>query len=71
MAQRTPALSPLAPPSPATRATLRAISRKTGWQARGTLRSGAKGRKRRSARSHSRVWSRCWVHGGSSEARPP
>eukprot|EP00969_Alexandrium_andersonii_P060558 2666553-Alexandrium_andersonii.AAC.1 len=42
MAHRTPALSPLAPPSPAMRATLRAISRKTGWQARGTLRSGAK-----------------------------
>eukprot|EP00969_Alexandrium_andersonii_P045133 1981992-Alexandrium_andersonii.AAC.1 len=32
MAQRTPALSPLAPPSPATRATLRAISRKN-WLA--------------------------------------
>eukprot|EP00969_Alexandrium_andersonii_P256415 11335445-Alexandrium_andersonii.AAC.1 len=46
MAHRTPALSPPAPPSPATRATFRAISRKTGWQARGTLRSGAKGLRR-------------------------
>eukprot|EP00969_Alexandrium_andersonii_P187295 8275511-Alexandrium_andersonii.AAC.1 len=53
------------------RATRRAISRKTGWQARGTCRSGAKGRRRRSARSHSRVWSRCWVHGGSSGSCPP
>eukprot|EP00969_Alexandrium_andersonii_P239696 10581598-Alexandrium_andersonii.AAC.1 len=39
VAQRTPALSPLATPSPAMRATLRAISRNAGWKARGTLRS--------------------------------
>eukprot|EP00969_Alexandrium_andersonii_P251233 11104497-Alexandrium_andersonii.AAC.1 len=49
MAQRTPALSPRAPPSPAIRATRRAISRKTGWQALGTFRRGANGRRRRSA----------------------
>eukprot|EP00969_Alexandrium_andersonii_P276576 12225008-Alexandrium_andersonii.AAC.1 len=53
------------------RATFRAISRKTGWRARGTLRSGAKVLRRRSARSHSRVWSRNWVHGGSSGLRSP
>eukprot|EP00969_Alexandrium_andersonii_P132451 5856575-Alexandrium_andersonii.AAC.1 len=46
MAHSTPALSPRAPPSPAIRATRRAISRKAGWQARGTFRRGAKGRRR-------------------------
>eukprot|EP00969_Alexandrium_andersonii_P111173 4907970-Alexandrium_andersonii.AAC.1 len=71
MAQRTPALSPRAPPPPAFRATRRAISRKTGWQALGTFRRGANGRRRRSARSHSRVWSRYCVHCGSSRLRSP
>eukprot|EP00969_Alexandrium_andersonii_P316324 13974768-Alexandrium_andersonii.AAC.1 len=46
IAHSTPALWPRAPPSPAMRATRRAISRNAGWHARETLRSGAKGRSR-------------------------
>eukprot|EP00969_Alexandrium_andersonii_P205321 9072120-Alexandrium_andersonii.AAC.1 len=55
MAHRTLALPPRAPPSPAIRAARLAISRKTGRQARGTLRRGENGLSSRSARSHSKV----------------
>eukprot|EP00969_Alexandrium_andersonii_P049435 2169675-Alexandrium_andersonii.AAC.1 len=55
-AQRTPALPPRAPPSPVILDTRLAISRNTGWHARGAFLSGAKGPRRRSARSHSSVW---------------